>query len=612
MISALSINAQIKLNKEQLKNYKKSIRKGNIYFQKFNYNQAINEYCKASAIIDTSFQLNYNIGVSWFYKNNPDKAISYFNKALAISKKDSLGIMFHLATAYQNAYLFDSAAIYYDSCLLSGNYSVKEIINKRIQECKSGVEIMKDTLDLVVKRVSDSINSPYVDYGLYILNGDSLAVFSSKRPENIGGYKSPDDGDYYEDIFFSKIDKNSFYKAYNPERPINSEDPDACVGVSPDGKRIFIYSDVNGGDIFYSYFNGIKWVKPIYYKPVNSPYLETCLSFTKNEEYIYFVSNRKKTFGGLDIFYVKKISDSTYSAPVHLDHNINSPYDENWVYINPSNDTLYFSSKGHNSMGGYDIFISVKNTHGQWQKAKNIGHPINTPFDDMNFFPYKGRFYFSSIRGNTNSKNDIFYAYKPIYFAHLNIKVQHEDTLRAFKPDILVYNNEQNVIKAKKNTASERSYYLKLNKKYKITISTENYLPISDHILLKKDTLLNYTLSLDPALFINALKIYYYTNRYKIDPKYHQGLDSLISILKKYPNYKLEIAGHTDNVGNVKYNNKLAQKRALEVFNYLTKNGISAERFKYTSYGSKKPVVANDTEEHRFLNRRVEFYIISK
>jgi len=613
IINAFSINAQLQLNKEQLKNYRKCIRKGNIYFQNFDYHHAINEYNKASVIADTSFSLNYNTGIAWLYENYPDSSVLYLNKAFKISQKDSLETLFYLATAYQDAYLFDSAVVYYNKCILSGNYPDEKLLNKRITECEAGSEIIKDTLDFVVKRVSDSINSPSVDYGLYILNGDSLAVFSSKRPENIGGYKSPDDGDYYEDILFSKKEKDGFRKAYNPKRPINTEDPDACVGVSPDGKRVFIYSDVNGGDIFYTYFNGDKWEKPIYYKPVNSPYLETSLAFTKDEEYIYFTANRKKSFGGLDIFYVKKLSDSTYSVPVHLGRNINSAYDENWVYINPTNDTLYFSSKGHNSMGGYDIFRSVKNQDGEWQKAENIGYPINTPFDDMNFFPYKNKFYFSSIHKNTNTKNDIFYAYKPVRYAYLCIKVQQDDTLRELKPNILVYlDNEQNVCEAEKSNNLKKCYRLKLDKKYKVKITAENYLSVSDSILLKKDTLLSYSLTLDPAIFIKAFKIYYYTNKYKINEKFYQGLDSLISILKENPACKLEIAGHTDDVGSIKYNNKLAKKRAMEVFNYLTQKGISSERFKYTSYGSSKPVVANDTDEHRFLNRRVEFYIISK
>ncbi len=610
LLNVFLLNAQSTLSKEELKTYKKSVRKANIYYQNFDYKNSIEEYKNAFNISDTSFLLNYKLGLSFLFENQSDSSLIYLNKALSIKQKDSLQLWYHLAVAYQDAYNFSKAALYYNKCLNSWNYSDKELIKKRLTECKAGEEIVKDTLDWMIKRLPDSINSPYVDYGFYILN-DDLAVFSSKRPENIGGYKSPDDGDYYEDIFFARIKNQEFYRCYNPKRPINSEDPDACVGISPDGKRIFIYSDINKGDIFYTYYQDGKWIKPLNFRTINSAYRETCLAFTQNEEYIYFAGNRKNSLGGLDIFYIKKINDSTYSEPVNLGANINSPYDENWVYINPTNDTLYFSSKGHNSMGGYDLFRAVKNKQGVWEKAQNLGYPVNTPYDDMNFFPAGDKFYFSSIRKNSTTKNDIYLAYKPIRYANLKIIVQQDDTLRVIHPDIQVFSGDEPMFgKCERANLLESNYSLQINKKYQIKIKAEDFLPLSDSVFFVKDTVLNYSLTLDPAIFIQSFKIYYITNKYKIDPKYHQGLDELVNILKKYPGYKLEIAGHTDNVGSDTYNRKLANKRASEVYEYLISKGITPERIKYTSYAASKPCVANDSEEHRFLNRRVEFYII--
>jgi len=558
VIFSFGLSAQdvaILSTKDSLKISKKNLNKGELFFRNMNYNLAIENLEKVYNFEKENVEVCYMLGISYLNTSKAEKAIYFLEKAYSLNPNISSELCFSLANAYQNGYKFTDAINYYNKYLPNTDSVSQNFVLKCIEECKNGIEYLKDTLEFEIVNFGDSINSIYDDYAMYILPNDTLVIFTSKRPTNIGGITSPYDGEYYEDVYFASKNKDTFGKSYNPGRQINTENPDACVGISTDGSIIYLYSDINSGDIFTTRFIDGKWLKPSYYYPVNSEFKETNLAFAENGKYLYFVSNRTGTFGGKDIFFMKMNSDSTFSEAINLGENINSVYDEDCIFINESNDSLYFSSKGHNNIGGYDIFLSVKDKSGNWQKPKNLGFPINTPYDDMYFRPYTDKFYYSSVHEDNIGENDLYLV------LHKAKKVENEEII-----------------------------FTSLNPKDILT-EVDDYLLIYDIIFEANKTENNQVLPM---------------------------LEELANYMKTNSEIQIEIIGYTDTQGSTAYNDELSEKRSEYVFNYLISKGVNKNQLIKSAKGEENQISINTNEKGDYIkeslvyNRRVEFKVINE
>ena len=274
-------------------------------------------------------------------------------------------------------------------------------------------------------------------------------------------------------------------------------------------------------------------------------------------------------------------------------------------------------------MGGYDVFCSVRDENGDWQKAVNLGYPVNSPYDDMYFRPYKNKFIFSTIRDNSVGKHDIYlvneiYHEPKIESFELLVKVTNKSMLNNISGKInIIDKNTRETIIIQAFADGKYENILESDNDYTIEISADNYL-LSSYDILQKETNLSSNVEIDvcliesPVVFLSSFKIYFGTNKTKIDDEFKTGLDSVVSILNEYPNIELEIAGHTDSIGSFEYNEELADKRAKNIFDYLTQNGIAESRFIYKSYSFSKAIATENTDKNKKLNRRVEFYIIEQ
>jgi len=178
-----------------------------------------------------------------------------------------------------------------------------------------------------------------------------------------------------------KKNKKSWIKATNIGPSLNTKRHDATVGLSPDGQQIIIYKE---GDLFYSSSNGNNWNEPVAFtKQINSKFWEPSASISADNKAIYFTSDRKEGFGGSDIWMIKKLPDGEWGIAQNLGSSVNTKYDEDAPFIHPDNKTLYYSSMGHNTMGGYDIFKSTLNIDNSWSPPVNMNYPINTTGDDI-------------------------------------------------------------------------------------------------------------------------------------------------------------------------------------------------------------------------------------
>jgi len=199
--------------------------------------------------------------------------------------------------------------------------------------------------------------------------------------------------------------------AKNMGKPVNTKDHDATVGLSNSGNNLFIYQN---GDLFESALIGNVWSDPAPFpKVINSSYMESSASPSYNFREIYFVSSRTdNSYGGKDIFKTTRSSaeSNRWSDAINLGNTINTNYDEEGAFIHPDGKTLYFSSKGHNSMGGYDIFTTTLQQNGTWSTPENLGYPVNTPDDDVFFVvEASGKYgFYSSVRSDGYGETDIY------------------------------------------------------------------------------------------------------------------------------------------------------------------------------------------------------------
>ena len=289
---------------------------------------------------------------------------------------------------------------------------LKADIEQEIQYCLNMKELMAHPVSIRIEHLGEVLNSKYEDHSPITLYDESTIYFTSTRPIN----EDDNEGAYFENIFVSHWRNNGWTKPKVLEIPGYKNVNRATVGLTPDGQGlIFFQNDGLNGALFISRktFDGWGEPEPLP-QPVNSGYNETHASFSPDGNTIYFSSERPGGFGGKDIYYSHRLPDGTWGKPINAGENINTEMDEEGPFIHPDNKTLYFSSTGHNSMGGYDIFKSTKTEKG-WSKAENIGYPINSPSDDVFYVPTPNgqRVYFSSRKEGTIGQSDLFLLHFP-------------------------------------------------------------------------------------------------------------------------------------------------------------------------------------------------------
>ena len=420
----------------------------------------------------------------------------------------------YLGQAYQHANRFDDAINMFEHYKKyipqnkNGLESLKEI-NRTIEMCKTGKVLVAKPTEVSISNLGNKVNSIYPDYAPVISADESMMVFTTRRKENVGN-KIDFNGLYYEDIYLSQntnwqwseavsIDSTSiipnndtkpvFSLAKRLDPPINTKFHDAAIGLSPSGQKLFIYKR---GEIYISTIKGDKWGRltklntNINYKKNWQP----SISISADESTIYFTSDRKGGFGGLDIYKSEKQANGDWGSAVNLGDIINTPYDEDSPFIHPNGKTLYFSSKGHNTMGGYDIF-KTEFVNGKWSEPVNIGYPINTSDDDIFYVETaKGdHAYFASIRENGYGDMDIYLLLFPgvsIPVTEIKGIVLAGDSLKPVSAKIKIIEKIEGKEYNFSNNPVNGKYLLILppNKKYDFIVTAEGYEPYRDEIFI--------------------------------------------------------------------------------------------------------------------------------
>ena len=611
------------------------------------FTEAINyydqkDYQKAMRMLDKATQEDSGFVESYILKGDIlsdqqyiREAIVQYKKAIAVGPDFSPSVYYITANLELLIGLYPEALKDYEKFLSYSDQpkEKQDKANKGIKSCDFGINSMAHPVPFKPVNLGDSINSPYDDYMNAVTADEQELFLTRKLPRTHPADKEATE--FNEDFYEAKKVDSVWGKAYNLGPPINTEENEGALCISPDGKYIFFAAcnrpDGYGScDLYWSRRTGDLWSTPENMGPVvNSSSWDSQPSFSSDGKTLYFASNREGGKGRSDIWKTELQSDGSWSIPVNLGDSINTKFEDMAPFIHPDNRTLYFASRGHQGMGGFDLFVARMDEKGNWSSPVDLAYPINTYADEVNLVVNaKGDVaYISSDKLGGKGKMDIysFKLYKeaqPIMVTYFKGIVFDKDSKKRLEAKFdLTDLASGKVVSSSSSDPLTGEFLLSLptEKNYGLNVSKESYLFYSDHFELKgensKAKPFIYNVPLEPIRVGQTVilkNIFFDTDKYDLKEESISELTRLIQLLRKNPQLHIEISGHTDNHGSSDHNIVLSRNRAQAVYNYLIANGIAKERLSYAGYGMTRPIDTNDTEQGRANNRRTEFSVVEK
>jgi outer membrane protein OmpA-like peptidoglycan-associated protein len=467
--------------------------------------------------------------------------------------------------------------------------------------------------------LGDSVNTPRSEYLPCVTIEDSLIVFTRL----VDGMR--------EDFIESKITGNNQYSKWRTiPGALNEEPKKGAITLSPDGEWLIFAADFSGRglgsfDLYITYWTNEGWSEPVNLgDKINTEFWETTPSLSPDKRTLYFTSNRPGGIGGSDLYVSYMQPNGKWGPAENMGTVLNSAGDEMAPFIHADNQTLYFTSSGHPGYGGADLFISRKQTDGSWSKPENLGYPINTIENDGSLaVAADGKTaYYSSNRSDSRGGLDLYTfelredirPYKTLY---VKGNVFDAKTKQPVPATVELIDNSLNKALMKIQTDGSGAYFITLpiGKDYTFTVNRKGYLYYTEQYSLSgkaADSTYQKDIALQPVTLNSTFvfnNIQFATGSFQLLPISLVELDRLLLVLQENPTLKIQISGHTDNVGRPDDNLKLSDNRAKSVADYLISKGIAANRLSWKGFGATQPIADNTTETGRAKNRRTAFTI---
>ncbi len=542
--------------------------------------------------------------------------------------KTALSAFGGLKSIYQGEGKFDSVLIMHSKLLSHPQASEK--LKKRLVNEKESVEFAaaayKHPLRFDPYVMTAAINDPNALQYFPILTGDENQMVFTRR------YK----GSQNEDIYNSKR-TGSWHTAKKLEGAINSSEGEGTATITADGNTLICSycsdSRENFGncDLYYSTYENRAWTKLKNMGDViNTKHYEAQPTLSPDGRTLFFISDRPNGLGGLDIYTSIKNEDGTWTTPRNIGSPVNTKENEGSPFLHANGQTLFFASKGHIGFGGYDLY-ATEIENGEWQKPRNLGYPINDQKNQLSMCvsPDGKTGYFSreefdaaSIMAN-QSRIWSFKVPPEMKLGHrsnyVTGKVYDNVTKQPISATMRLINVENGELKNMVlSRPSDGQYLVMLSEgsDYAFYAETRGYLfksvafEYSETSNIEPITL---DIFLDPIIkgvTVQLNNIYFETGKSTLLSTSKVELNKLYQLMKTNPTLKIELGGHTDNVGSDALNNKLSLARVEAVKSYLVKKGIPRENVVGKGYGSSKPIADNSTKQGRKENRRVEFTVL--
>lgn len=477
------------------------------------------------------------------------------------------------------------------------------------------------------------VNTGFDEYWPSLSVDEQVLVFTRQIPINPNSQSRAPES-MHEDLFYSSFDYDRGEYGQSQPLPggVNSRLNEGAQCISADGKTCVITAcnrdDGKGScDLYIMFLQNNKWSDPQNLLSVNSASWDSNPSLSADGRYLFFSSGRPGGYGKTDIWMIEIDSKgNAQSEAVNLGSTVNTQYEELSPFIHPDGKTLYFASKGHPGMGDFDLFFSRSNEQGQWQTPVNVGYPINTSGEERSLIVNaKGEIaMFASTAGKRDL--DIYYfeipeEIKPVTVTYVKGYVYDSETnerLQA-KCEMIDLETEEKVVELLSDPINgEYMVCLPIDRDYAFNVERQGYLFYSENFSLtnlenpEEPYIINIPLQpISDGIVVVLKNIFFEFNSFELLPESYAELNKVVQYMTTNPKMKIEIGGHTDNVGTQAYNKTLSENRAKSVYNYLISKGIDKTRLSYKGYDFSVPIATNDTEEGRALNRRTEFKVIS-
>jgi len=563
-----------------------------IYGDLKNYTASVNDFSKAfslDSIFSSTYLLPYSISLA-----------GIGNFELALEK----------VTAFLNNEKLNSQSI------KSGNY------RKRTYEFALDYKKNHPSGDYHFDPVNlgDGINTNYLEY-YPSLTIDGKKMIFTRRVNN--------DEDFYESENINGV----WSKATPAKGKINTTLNEGAQSISQDGQWLIFtgcnYPEGQGScDLYISFkTKSGSWTEAENIGAiVNTDLWESAPTLSPDKKDLYFSSNRFNGYGGKDIWVTHRSNTGKWTVPENLGPTINTSGDETCPFIHPDNQTLYFNSNGLPGYGMADLFVTRKGVDNKWTTPLNLGYPINTIDDEGSLIVSSDGYtsYYASDRKNKNSGLDIYSFILPkdisanktlwingnVFDAKSKLGLPSMATLTCL-------GNANFSTQIQTDEDGNFLITLPIGYEYSLNINRKGYLFYSDHFSLPENTTdsffkLNVPLQpIEAGASIVLKNVFFGNNETKLQPESEAELNKIIALLNENPNMKVQISGHTDNVGKKEANQLLSLNRAKSVVNYLIGKGISINRLLPKGFGDTKPLASNDTDEGKSLNRRTEINVVS-
>lgn len=622
---------------------KEYLEKGDRSFQRKDFENALTNYLQALALAPEDAYTNFRVGMSYFHGENFGKSVEYLQKAHALNPAVDAHIDYHLGMAYQQDQQYARALKHY-TALKRQKKNLAAVATQKIKECTLADSIMRLPVNATVGPLPQGINTSFNEkMPLISMDGKTL-IFTSDRSEDEYQIKSRTN---FTDVYISQKEGNGWSLPRKIHPAINVKLTDAATSLSADGETLFLYYEEGGGDIYTSTLEDGEWTRPVALNRfVNHPdYRESGASLSPDGTKLFFSSNRAGGRGGYDLYVCELGANGQWGRPSNLGSAINTRLDEDRPYIHTDGVTLYFSSNGHATLGEGDIFKSTFR-NGKWSRPENLGPSINTSADDGYFvLSHDGASgFYSRPKKDQPGNLDIFSvtfisphlaersqpsqstgSLKNLPDTHqtvvtlLNGTVIDVDTSSPLEATVTLVDNSNKEVISRIRTDRRGNFQLVIPHGGNYGVSTEKqgylfnsmnfdlpafhkYQEIDTHVLMVKA---------EVGSKVVMKNIFFGVNESALKAESLSELEKIRDLLLQNPRWRIQVNGHTDNMGNPQSNVALSLKRAQAVVNYLISEGISPERLEAKGFGSERPLVSNDDEqEGRQINRRTEIEII--
>lgn len=547
----------------------------------------------------------------------------YYSKLIEVqpTSPQSAGAYQWLGKYFFQEEKYDSALIFYQKAmpLFPAKSSLRRLAEKSIASSQFAINALQKPLNIKKQSLGDTINFLKAQY-FPVLTADGATLIFTGLTES-----------KEENIYITHRQKEGWDVPEEISKAINTVNNEGTCSVSADGRTlVFTACNRQDGfgscDLYISHKQGNDWSTPVNMgEPINTREWDSQPSLSADGHTLYFASDRRGGLGKRDIWVSQLTGPNKWSEPKNMGPVINTSDEENAPFIHANGRTLFYSTNGLPGMGGMDIFLTQR-MDTTWAVPQNLGYPINTVSDQVGMFIASDgkRAYYSDDQSHQRKGGSLLYSFElPEVLKKMIIPTRYakgivldSKTGKPLSSEIDLFDlSSQKKVAEYTSDATNGSFLAVLNNdsEYAFYVTKPGYLFKSMSFSISDaDSFVNLKIPLEPiekdkAEILN--NIFFEFGSFNLDEKSKVELSKLRDFLTQNKSIKIEISGHTDDVGSDKENLELSRKRALAVQEYLQKNGVTPDRLSSKGYGETKPVAPNTSEAGRQQNRRIEWKI---